>query len=58
MEQMLTPKCSADTNIKPTIHYATKLHATNCNTVVTKVLHDCFNFVTALLQSVACNFVA
>ena len=45
-------------SIKATIHYATKLHATNCNTVVTNVLHDCFSFVTALLQFVACNFVA
>ena len=33
------------------------LHATNCNKAETKVLHDCFSFVTALLQFVACNML-
>ena len=40
--------------IKPTIHYATKLHAKNC-TKATKLKQSCN---TLVLQFVACNFVA
>ena len=44
--------------IKATIHYATKLHAINCNKAVTKLKQSCNTLVTTLLQFVACNFVA
>ena len=42
---------------KATSHYATKLHATNCNKAVTKLEQSCNTLVTTLLQFVACNFV-
>ena len=45
-------------HLKPTIHCATKLHATNCNKAVTKLKQSCNTLVTTLLQFVACNFVA
>ena len=40
------------------IHYATKLHATNCTKAVTKLKQSCNTLVTTMLQFVACNFVA
>ena len=43
----------SDGSIKPTIHYATKLHATNCNKAITKLKQSCNTLVTTVLQFVA-----
>ena len=50
-----TPTDPLDVDLKATIHYATKLHATNCNKAVTKLKQSCNTLVTTMLQFVVCK---